>query len=134
MRISTLSHWALVSDFVLNGAIDSSVFFGWAAASGYQDLVWAERDGRGALVELGSAAVRQLFYRPFIFIDVIAKADLRVHIVSEKINPRRLILGTLQQEERKRFKNIKLNNLEKNTDTDTIISSIIHLPESWMGT
>ena len=96
MRVSTLIHRALVCDLVLNGAIDASVFLGRTAASSYQDLVRAERDRCGALVELGSAAVRQLFDRPFVFIDVIAEANLRVHVVPEKINSRRLILGTLQ--------------------------------------
>ena len=76
VRISTLIHRALVCDLVLNGAIDASVLLGWAAASSYQDLVRAERDGCGALVEFGSAAVSQLFDRPFVFIDVIAEAYL----------------------------------------------------------
>ena len=51
MCVSALVHRALVSDLVLDGAIDASVFLGRTTAASYQDLVRAKRNGGRALVE-----------------------------------------------------------------------------------
>ena len=120
MCVSALVHRALVSDLVLDGAIDASVFLGRTTAASYQDLVRAKRYGGRALVEFWSATIRQLFNRPFIFIYIVAKADLWVDIVSEKVNSWRLILGTLHNLSTTNL-NISTNNLYKNIE-DNLIS------------
>ena len=97
MRVPAFVHWALVSDLILNGSIEASVLFGRRTAPSYQDLVGAERDGRGALVELRRAAITQLLNGPLILVDIVAQADLGVNVVAKEINTRSLILSALKK-------------------------------------
>ena len=51
MRVSAFVHWTLVSDLILQGQIEASVFLGRGASSSYQNLARSQGDGSRALIE-----------------------------------------------------------------------------------
>ena len=73
MRISTLIHGCLVSDFILLSAVKPGVLFGRRSSTCDQNVRRSEGDGGGALVEFRCATVTQLLDEPFILVDIIAK-------------------------------------------------------------
>ena len=95
VRVSTLVHRALVRDLISLGQVEPSILLGWRTATSNQDVRRGEGDGRRALIELALAAIRQLFDRPLILVNVVAQAYLRIHIVAEKVYARRLVLCSL---------------------------------------
>ena len=96
MRVPALVHWALARDLVLSSQIESSVFLWWTASTSNQNLIGRNSDGCGALIELASIAITQLLNLPFVFINIVAKADFRVDIITEQVNAWYLILRTLK--------------------------------------
>ena len=83
MCISTLGHLGLHDDLVVNSQVDTSVFFRRTTATCDQDVRRIQRDRGGALIEFVARAVSKLLKSPLIFIDIVAKADLRVDIVAK---------------------------------------------------
>ena len=99
VRVSALVHRALVGDFISLGQVKPSIFFGWRTATGNQDVCRCESNSGRALIKLALAAIGQLLDRPLILIHIVAQADLRVHIVAEQVDARRLILCSLLKKE-----------------------------------
>ena len=75
MSISALRHLGLHYYLIINGKVYSSIFFGWTAATRYEDVRCVKRNRGGALVKLVRGTIRQFFECPLILVDVIAKAD-----------------------------------------------------------
>ena len=73
MRISTLIHGCLVSDFILLSAVKPCVLLGWRSSTCDQNVGRGEGDGGGALVEFRCATITKLLDEPFILVDIIAK-------------------------------------------------------------
>ena len=93
MGVSTLGHLGFVQDFVFLGQINSCILLWRGASAGYKNFGWTESNGSTTLVEFVARVVRQLLDCPFVFIDIVAEAHLRVDIVSEQVDVC-LVFGT----------------------------------------
>ena len=102
MRVSRLVHGAFVGDLVLDGEINARVLLRRGTSARDEDLVGRERDGGGALVELGGVAVVELLDGPLILVDVVAERDLGVDVVAEEVDLG-LVLGALRGLEGRRL-------------------------------
>lgn len=86
VRVSRLVHWLLVDHLVLLEQVNSWVFLGRGASACDQNLGWRKWDGGWTLVKFADIWVWQLFEGPFIFVDIVAKRDFRIDIISEQQN------------------------------------------------
>lgn len=84
MGITRLVHWLLVNHFVFLQQVDARVLLRGAATTCDEDLLSREGDRGRALVEFTDVGVGELLKSPLIFINVVAKADFRVDIVTEE--------------------------------------------------
>lgn len=95
VRVPRLVHRALVRDFVLQCQVESSVFLRGRATTCDQDFCRCQRDRSTALVKLACAAITELLDGPLVLVHIVAEANFRVDIVTEKVDPRRLVLRSL---------------------------------------
>ena len=65
-------HRALVNQFVLESEVEPGVFLWRRATAGYQNIIGSESQRRRALIELGLVLLYELFYCPFVFVDIVA--------------------------------------------------------------
>lgn len=96
MSISALIHLSLIQNLVLLGQVNPSILLWWWSSTSNQDLSWAKSDRCRALIEFMACIIRKLLDCPFVFVHIVAQADLWIDIISEKVNVSLILRSSVQ--------------------------------------